>query len=561
MYVKEYGYYYFEPNNLIIRIDSLHNGKADLYIALKEGLNASSLQPWKLGTVEVYSNYRSERDSIIKKQKGEKYKSFYLIDKSQKFKPSVFDKAIMLRQDSMYKRNRHSLTIERLMNLNTFRFVRIAFIPDKDSIAPTLNTKIYLTPAVKQNLRLELSGNSKSSGFVGTDVSLNYRNVNVFRGAEIFDFKITGGFDWQLGGDQLSPNAQLLNAEASLYIPKVYGLKTKPKRNPFIPRTVLTTAIEYLRRPSLYVLRSLKFSAGYNWKEGKSIEHNIKLININSINPSDITAEFENILAQDITLRSSFEKQLIVGTKYQFQYNNTYLTNKRFNIAFFGNLGLSGNLSSLFIKSDGEAVGGKKLFNIPISQFTRVEAELRTYWYVKPKWLLASRLNAGAAFGYGNSTTVPYSEQFFIGGNSSLRAFRIRTLGPGSYRTADAVFSANESGEIKIEGNTELRYDMSKYLKLAAFIDAGNIWLRKESPDKPGSGFEKGKFLKEIAVGTGIGFRIDMSVMVLRLDVAFPLRKPWYPDGKRWVLNEIDFGSSNWRSENLIFNIGIGYPF
>lgn len=562
LFLKENGYYYFEPNNIITRIDSLHSGKADLYVSIKEEVTENALKAWYLGEVDVYSNYTLERDSLIKKQKRNKYKGYWVIDGRQKYNLSVFDKAIMLKQDSLYKRYRHSLTIERLMNLNTFRFVRIAFTPVKDSVKPTLNTKIYLTPSVKQSLRLELSGNSKSTSYVGTDLSLNYRNVNLLKGAEILEVKMTGGFDWQIGGNQLSPNAQLFNAEASLYIPKLlFGFPVKLKRNSFIPRTVFSTAIEYLRKPDLYLMRSLKFSAGYNWKQGKAVEHNIKVININSIYPTNITPKFDSILADDITLRASFEKQLIVGSKYQFLYNNTYRTEKKFNLVFIGNLALSGNLASVLVKSDGDSVGGKKIAGIPLSQFVKTELELRTYWNMKPKWILASRVNAGIAFGYGNSSTVPYAEQFFIGGASSIRAFRIRTLGPGSYRSVKELYRADESGEIKFEFNTEARYDMSKYIKLAAFVDAGNIWLRKDAADKPGSGFDKNDFFNEMAVGSGLGLRFDFSVLIFRFDVALPLRKPWYPDGKRWVFNEIDLGNSRWRKENLILNVGIGYPF
>jgi outer membrane protein assembly factor BamA len=156
---------------------------------------------------------------------------------------------------------------------------------------------------------------------------------------------------------------------------------------------------------------------------------------------------------------------------------------------------------------------------------------------------------------------VPYSEQFFIGGSSSIRAFRIRTLGPGSFRTESKSYQANESGEIKLEMNLEARYSISKLFKLAVFTDVGNIWLRKDAIDKPGSGLDKGDLYKELAVGAGIGFRIDASVLVLRFDVATPLRKPWYNEGNRWVLDEIRLGDKSWRKENLILNIGIGYPF
>jgi len=287
----------------------------------------------------------------------------------------------------------------------------------------------------------------------------------------------------------------------------------------------------------------------------------LRVININAINPSNITPKFDSILQQDVSLQAAFEKQLIIGTSYQYKFNNTYRTNRRLNFAFDGTASTSGNLAGLFINPDVDTIGSKKIFNTPISQFFRMQGDLRSYWRMNDKFTLVNRIVAGAAIPYGNSRAVPYSEQFFIGGSSSLRAFRTRTLGPGSYRTEKSSLEANESGELKLELNAEIRMSMSKLFKLAAFVDAGNIWLRNDVIDKPGSGLDKGDLFGEMAVGTGLGLRIDATVLVIRFDLAFPLRKPWYPEGNRWVLKEIDPWNGNWRKENLILNIGIGYPF
>lgn len=564
LYVKEHGYYYFTGDNILFRIDSLHEGKADLYLTFKKTVDTASLQPWSLGEIFVYSNYNFGRDSAIQRQTAKEYRYFWQIDRLQRFKPSVFDNTIFLREDSLYRRSNHSLTIERLMNLNTFRFVRIAFDPINDSSGRSLSTRIYLTPTVKQNMRFESSAYTKSNQFVGSDFSINYRNTNVFKGAEIFDLKITGGFDWQVGGArQLSPNAQTFTATASISVPKIaprFGIIKPWGRSGTAPRTTYTGAVELLNRPDLYTFRSVRASMGYTWRVKQTMDHNLKLININSISPSKITPKFDSILNDDITLRSGFEKQLIIGSEYRFQYSNTYLTDKKFTYSLAANFYLSGNLASLLVKGSGDTVGSKKILSMPLSQFAKTELELRSYLKLSRKATLAARLNGGVALGYGNSSTVPYTQQFFIGGSGSLRAFRVRTLGPGSYHTAESVYRANESGEIKSEGNIELRYDITSMFKLAGFVDAGNIWLRKDATDKLGSGINNG-FLKTMAVGTGIGLRIDASIMIIRLDMGIPIRKPWYPDGNRWVFNEMNLSNKSWRRDNIIANIAIGYPF
>ena len=560
LFVKEHGFYYFEPENLIIRADSLHNASADVYIALKKEFPPEAIKQWTLGDILVFSNYKFEKDSVIQQRQRKEYKYFYQIDRRRKFKPYVFDRAILLRKDSIYRRYRHSLTIERLMNLGTFRFVRIDFDRRSDSLKNRLDTKIYLTPSVKQNVRLEVSGNTESTHYVGTDLTLIYRNTNVFHGAEILDLKATGGWDW-LPGNTLFNKAQTYYLEASLAFPRLIpNYKVKLHRNPYLPRTVLKGGFGEIRFPNFFSISIYALSAGYKFKQGKNLEVELTPVNTAYFAPKSLSKLFTDVLNSDQTLKASFGPQLLLGGSYSVFYNNTYLADRRWNYALRGSIDMTGTVPGLLIKSDGSPVGGKKLFGIPISQFVKPEVDLRTYLNFNPKWTLVNRLNSGLAIGYGNSPTLPFSEQFFIGGGSSLRAFRVRTLGPGSYHTPQSNYEANESGEIKIEWNEELRYDMNKYFKPALFMDAGNIWLREAPPDKPGSGFGK-DFLKEIAVGIGVGLRVDITFLVLRADLAMPIRKPWYPEGKRWVFNEIDFGSAAWRRENLVLNIGVGYPF
>ena len=174
----------------------------------------------------------------------------------------------------------------------------------------------------------------------------------------------------------------------------------------------------------------------------------------------------------------------------------------------------------------------------------------------------------GAGYAYGNSLELPYIKQFASGGANSLRAFPARSVGPGSYYIrADPAYAnaqvlfIDQRGDSKLEGNLEYRFDIYKSFKGAFFMDAGNIWLWHEDPNRPGGKFDPNLFLGQLAVGTGFGVRYDFSFFVLRLDTAFPLRKPWLEPADRWVLNQIDFSSADWRASNLIFNIAIGYPF
>jgi outer membrane protein insertion porin family len=560
--LKEKGYFFFLHEFLLYKVDSMHLGNADLYLTYKEGIPDVAKKIWKIGDISIYGNYSFARDSAINQKKGKKDKRFIIIDSKERYKTDLYDRTVRLKTGQTYRKRNHTITIERLMNLETFRFVRVLFNPDSTVKEPILNTRIYLTPQKKHSTRLEISGTSKSNNYLGSELSVRYRNNNLLKGAEILEAKVTGAYDFQVGGAQVNDNAFSFIGELNLFIPKILPYrKIRTYGNSYVPRTVFSAKAEYTKRPDQYTMKSLGLSFGYYLKTGKSTEHTLQLLNFSSIDPKNITPYFDSILQDDPALQASFQRQVLIGIKYRYLFNNTYRDKKKFNYYFEGQVSSSGNLYNLFFRPQPDTPGAVKFLGLPVSQFVRLQGDLRGYWKMNSNMVLVNRILAGSVFAYGNSSTAPYSEQFFIGGSNSIRAFRVRTLGPGSYHSPKDVYEANQSGELKLEMNSEIRYEKFKYLKLAAFADAGNIWYREDAAGEPGSGFDRGDLFAEMAVGAGVGIRLDFSVMVLRLDWAIPLRKPWYPKGERWVFNEISPGDKDWRKENLVLNIGIGYPF
>lgn len=235
-----------------------------------------------------------------------------------------------------------------------------------------------------------------------------------------------------------------------------------------------------------------------------------------------------------------------------------------------GMLDLAGNITGLVTGANKKQDKEKTIFGVPFSQYAKIENDVRFYHKFGEKTSFASRFIAGVAIPYGNSDNIPFSRQFFVGGSNSIRAFRARTLGPGSYdprpQREDGGFVFDQAGDVKLELNAEYRANIYKFLNVAAFVDAGNIWLINDDLDtngvntRPGGKFSK-EFLSEVAVGAGVGLRLDFSILILRLDLAMPLRVPYYEKGNRWAFDKINFGDSSWRRDNLILNIAIGYPF
>jgi outer membrane protein insertion porin family len=231
-------------------------------------------------------------------------------------------------------------------------------------------------------------------------------------------------------------------------------------------------------------------------------------------------------------------------------------------VYFNGELDLAGNVTGLLMGANAKKGDTIKFFDVPFSQFVKVKGDFRHYLKLGENSKLATRLIAGAGYAYGNNTVMPSSRQFVAGGPNSIRAFRSQSIGPGSYKSLDpnAEFLEDQLGDIKLEFNTEYRTKLFSIVNGALFVDAGNIWLLNEDKNKPGGQISK-DFMKEIAVGVGAGLRFDFSFLILRTDLAFPIRQPYLVNGSNWVIDDIDFGSGAWRKDNLMLNIAIGYPF
>jgi outer membrane protein insertion porin family len=235
---------------------------------------------------------------------------------------------------------------------------------------------------------------------------------------------------------------------------------------------------------------------------------------------------------------------------------------KRHTFYFNGELDLAGNITGFLMGANAKKGDTIKFFDVPFSQFVKVKGDFRHYLKLGENSKLASRFIAGAGFAYGNNTVMPSSRQFVAGGPNSIRAFRSQSVGPGSYKNPNPNpdFLPDETGDIKLELSTEYRAKIFGFVNGALFLDAGNIWLLNENKDKSGGEFSK-DFMKEIAVGVGAGLRFDFSFLILRTDLAFPIRQPYPVNGSNWVIDTVDFGSGSWRKDNLMLNIAIGYPF
>ncbi len=568
--LKQRGYFFFNEDYLLEKVDStVGSNKVNTYLEVKPLAPPQARHPYRIGDVIIYADYNLASDTNFTKDKATLYDSFYVVDPYKKFNPRMFRRNLKFHPGDLYNRNDHNLTLSRLVSLGVYKFVKARF-EEVDTVSDRrLNAFYYLSPDNKYSAKAQISALTKSNNASGTDLTLSLKNRNTFHSGETLTLSGFVGIETQIAAQQ-NVGIRRFGGNLDLLIPRVIGPVKFGRNSDFVPNTKVNVGYEYFRRSDQYTLNSFKTSFGWQWNSSITTEHQFNPIALNYVLPSGITAPFQKGLDTNITLARSIERQFIIGSNYNFNYNSQAKpNNRRHNFYFNGNVDFSGNILGLLTGADVQAGKEKKIFNTPFSQYIRGEADFRHYMSIgKPKRIkvnqLVSRLIVGAGYGYGNSTTMPFIKQFFIGGTNSIRAYRARSLGPGTYYAGNAStttsYLPDQPGDIKIEANTELRFKIVSIVRGAVFVDAGNIFTMRDDPARPGSKFSK-DFISQMAVGTGAGLRFDLNFLVLRIDGAFPIRKPYEPGGPKWVLNEVKFGDSQWRKENLVLNLAIGYPF
>lgn len=603
--LKGKGYYYFNPDYLVVKVDSTI-GKADstllpqqvnLYLELKKQTMQTALKQYHINNIFINTGTEDKdgKDTtVLVKRQG---RGLRITDPGNQFKRRIFYDAVSFRKGNLYTNNMHNISLSRLVNLQNFRFVKNRFdiVPRSDSAL--LDVHYDLAPMKKKSIQTVLSASTKSNNLGGSQLDLNWKNRNFLRGAEILSVSAYYAFDLQLGGNKADNPYKIGNefirygAKAELSFPRflIPFYRVRPEKSEALPKTILSFNYDNRVQSNLYTTTSIRADWSYVWSKGGNFEHTLTPISANYIQPRNVnTALMVDIITDPNTnpldanryLTILETKYFILGSNYSFSYRPTPKPFSKNQFAFTGGLDYGGNILSLLTKKRTDD-NPKEFLGVPILQYVKLDADIRYYRKINSKVLWANRFLGGIGMTYGNSreTQLPQFKKYFAGGSTGIRAFRARSLGPGAY-AADSnsvrLFGYDSYGDIRLELNSELRMKFTDIINGALFVDAGNIWTFRGN-EAIGYGtetvFDK-NFYKQIAVGGGIGLRLDFSFLVFRLDLATPLRKPWYtskvdpndmetiiPSRSPWVFDEIKLGNKAWRKENLILNIAVGVPF
>ena len=561
--LKEKGYYYFSPEYLLVKTDSgvgVH--QANMYVTVKDNTPDQAKRIYRINNVYIYTNYGLNAASTDTARNGARlYHGYYIVQRRERYKPKLLAESMQFKRGDLYNRTEHNFTLSRLINLDVFKFVKNRFELSADSMS--LDAYYYLTPQQSKSFQAQFTTVTRSNNLNGSDITVSWRHRNLFRNGSHFKLSAYVGSDVQFSGALRGYNTYRTGAEADFAMPRfVVPFFTIPSYGGYAPRTDIKIGYDILDRNKLYTLNSYRFEYGYFWKENIQKQHELYPVSITYVQPLNVTAAYDSLERVYPGLDRAIQPQFILGSTYQYNYNQLANGLNPVNAYYFnGLIDLSGNIAGAISGANVKNGDTAKVYNTPFAQYVKLEGELRYYRKIGLGATWANRLDIGVGLPYGNSVQVPYIKQFFVGGANSLRGFRSRAVGPGIYVPQDtSAVIPDQTGDIKFEINTEFRPKISGPLYGAIFLEAGNIWLvnNERYTSKPGAQFSS-KWLSQLAVDAGLGLRFDITMFVIRLDLGFPLKKPWLQNP--WVINQIRLGDRSWRQNNLVYNLAIGYPF
>ncbi len=589
-FLNNNGYYGFVKDYIFFEVDSIvGNKEMDLYFKVK---NITRPDPdsagkfieerhfrYMIDKVVIYPDYDPslanqhtlKHDTIIQEihqiKKDYPANFYYVLSRNKlRINPKVLAQNIMVEDNEPYNLKDVQETYKRFGYLSIYKYANINFEQPQNIISTDsgefkrLKCKVHLQRAPVHQYSIEAEG-TNSGGDLGLGGNITYRNRNIFRNGETFQFKVRGAMEAQRSNsDETQYEDKFLffntfewGMEAQVNFPR-FLIPVKLERFPkyFRPITTVAVGFNYRKRPT-YDKYVLNFTFGYEWEESAKKKHIIHPFNISSIKmypTPEFTQELEDI--DDARLKNQYTDHLITAIQYSFIFNNQDLKKIKNFIYFRGDIETSGNLFYAFnslLDSQKDTAGYYKIAGIRYAQYARLEADFRYYWMINRESQLVFRLLSGVGVPYGNSESLPFEKGFYLGGANSMRAWIYRGLGPGGF--SNPGVNVDQMGDIVLESNLEYRFPIYDFFKGAFFVDAGNVWLMNANENFPEAEFRLNTFYKQIALDAGVGLRLDFKFFIFRVDFAWRLRDPSMPEGDKWVAQK---GIWFW-------NFGIGYPF
>ncbi|MDR1381420.1 MAG: BamA/TamA family outer membrane protein [Tannerella sp.] len=563
------GYYYFRPEYIVYRADStLSPHKVRLRAGLKQDVPRAALRPWKIGDISVtLRGYDNEPPTDSVRYRG------LLIRHAGKLRvrPRILYGRLLFGRGELYSLKKQTETQAAIGSLDIFRFTQFRYVP-KDTLpaCDTMNVTVTALYDYPLNGAFRLRATANDNRYAGPGASLNLTRRNAFGGGEALTASVYGSYEWNTGGGgrQIRNTGVINNFEAgvkgSITFPRLVLPQIGRRTYDFSASSHLDLDVGLQNRAAYY--RTLRIGGGLSYEFVPSTirRHTFTPFRLIFNRLLTTTPAFDSIVARNPSLSQSLQEQFIPSAGYSYTLDNAPVRAERsktwwrFSVSEAGNL-VAGAHALFRRRTDGP----DSIFGNPYAQFLKATTELRYSYYIDRNQRVAMRVGGGIVYSYGNSRTAPYNERFFVGGANSIRAFTIRSIGPGRFRPNpdDPYAYIDQNGDWKLEANIEYRGRLVGDLDIALFVDAGNVWLLRQDATRPGGTFRWRHFPNDIALGTGLGFRYDMDMLVLRLDIGYALHFPYDTRNPSADNKPRKYFNAPSLRNALGFHLALGYPF
>lgn len=577
--LRNVGCYYFRPDYLTYQADTtlVRGGHVALRMVPVDGMPAVAEKPFYEGKRSFWllgKHNEQPTDSLRYRDLTIHYHDKMPIRPNMlyrwvnyqgfRYKRAVQDSAGISRRkafEKLYSLNRQTRIQERLANVGIFRYMETQYTPrDTAFVCDTLDVRMIAALDKPYDAELDFNVKMKSNNQTGPGASFTVTKKNVFGGGESWNVKLTGSYEWQTGKDRSSlMNSYEMGLSTSLTFPRVVFPRMGTHEYDFPATTTFRLYADQLNRAKYYKLLAFGGNVTYDFQPKSTQKHSFTPFRLTFNVLRNRTEAFIQLQEENPALYTSLQNQFIPAMEYTFTYDNSSLKKGSHHTMWWQTtLAEAGNATSLIYLMAGESLrkDGKKMIGVPFAQYLKVNSEMRHNYKLGKGHSLAMRLTAGVIWSYGNALTAPYTEQFYVGGANSVRAFTTRSIGPGGYPPSDEkkYTYINHVGDIRLEANVEYRFHLLADLHGALFLDAGNVWLLRKDPNRPGGELTLRNFPEQIALGTGVGLRYDLDFLVFRLDLGMALHDP-YDTGKSGYYNIPRF------KDGLALHFAIGYPF
>jgi outer membrane protein assembly factor BamA len=511
-----------------------------------------------------YDTVAKTYQSPVKDQPPNTY--YFLYQDRFKVKPRTIAQSIFITPGSNYNLFDVNQSYAQLSSLQVFKYINIQFREVEEGKNLLLQSHdlvdcfVELSRAPGQSFSVTTDG-TNSAGAFGVQANFGYQNRNIFRGAQLFRFNVSGSLQMQ-ATDGSSGNSFFntieLGVNAGITFPQ-FLIPIKPERlsKYFKPKTTVNVGYNYQHQQH-YDRHISNINFGYAWYQNDKIKHVLNPIEVSLVKVYT-DAYFDSVMnsEHDNRLKNQYTDHMVAGLKYTFTFNNQQLSKIKNFTYIRANFETGGNLIYIVnevFKTPKPENSGYLIFGLPYSQYIRPDIDFRHYNIFPDNFSLVYRFYGGIGIPYGNSPLLPFEKAFFAGGANGMRGWKMYALGPGSYKNVDGSATFNQIGDIQLEANIEYRFPVYQWIRGAVYLDAGNIWLLQESQNLPGGKFTFPGFWSEIALDAGVGIRFDFDFFIFRFDPAISIRVPSYPANDRWYFNKMQV-------KDIVWNFGIGYPF